>query len=126
MTYLVIAYVDGKSYLARITADSALRAEHVILDAGVCGQYGDYAVTSAHAFDRETMRTDTFIGEALDALPVSLEELDEIVEARNATIREQDKARDTIAREMEIRDDLLTKMAICDGNIAAAMKVLGR
>lgn len=29
MTYLVIAYVDGKSYLTRVTADSALRAEHV-------------------------------------------------------------------------------------------------
>lgn len=126
MTYMVIAYVDGKSYLARITADSALRAEHVILDAGVCGQYGDYAVTSAHAFDRETMRTDTFIGEALDALPVSLEALDEIIEARNEAIREQDKARDTIAREKKIRDELLTKIAVCDGNIAAAMKVLGR
>lgn len=125
MTYLVIAYVDGKSYLTRVTADSALRAEHVILDAGVCGQYGDYAVTSAHAFDRETMRTDTFIGEALGALPIGLEDLDEIIETRNAAIQEQDKARVTIAREMKIRDDLLAKMAICDGNIAAAMKVLG-
>lgn len=125
MTYMVIAYVDGTSYLTRVSADSAMQAEHIILDAGVCGQYDDYTVNSAHAFDRETMRTDTFIGEALDALPVSLEELDEIVEARNATIREQDKARDTIAREMKIRDDLLAKMAICDGNIAAAMKVLG-
>lgn len=125
MTYMVIAYADGTSYLTRVTADSAMQAEHVILDAGVCGQYGDYAVTSAHAFDRETMRTDTFIGEALDALPVSLEALDEIIEARNEAIREQDKARVTIAREMKIRDDLLAKIAICDGNIAAAMKVLG-
>ena len=125
MTYLVIAYVDGKSYLTRVTADSALRAEHVILDAGICGQYGDYAVNSAHAFDRETMRTDTFVGEALSAQPISLEALGEIVEARNEAIREQDKARDTIAREKKIRDELLVKMAICDGNIAAAMKVLG-
>lgn len=125
MTYMVIAYVDGTSYLTRVTADSAMQAEHIILDAGVCGRYDDYTVNSAHAFDRETMRTDTFIGEALGALPIGLEDLDEIIETRNAAIREQDKARATIAREMKIRDDLLVKMAICDGNIAAAMKVLG-
>lgn len=125
MTYMVIAYVDGRSYLTRITADSALRAEHTILDAGIYGQYGDYGVNSAHAFDSETMRTDTFIGEALTAQPISLEALDEIIVARNKAIHEQDGARDTIARKKKELDGLRVKMAAAEGEIAAAMKILG-
>lgn len=125
MTYMIIAYVDGRSYLTRITADSALRAEHAILDAGICGQYGDYGVNSAQAFDSETMRTDTFIGEALTAQPISIEALDEIIAARNKAIRKQDGARDIIARKKKELDGLRIKMTAAEGEIAAAMKVLG-
>lgn len=94
--YIVIAQVMNDFYLTKVKAASAYEAEHKILDLGICGRH-EYGVFGSHAFDQKTMKTDTFIANALKADPISLKELSEIIEANNERIRQKDKAEARIA-----------------------------
>lgn len=116
--YMVVAHMADKAYLTAVEADSALQAEHRIIDLGVCGRY-EHAVLGAHAFDAESMRTDTFVGLALRAQPITLEALTSIVEARNHRIRVKEQLRDQLekksaelgrlrAQAQELEDQIMT------------------
>lgn len=93
--FLVIAKVKGVDYLVNVTADSLGEAEHVILDMGVCGRHC-YSVQSSRAFDVKTMKSSTFIVEALSCSTVSFGEILEIIQNRNSEILAADKAEDDI------------------------------
>ena len=102
--YMIIAQVDGIDYLTKIKADSNSAAEHRILDMGVCGKH-TYGVPYCTAYDEKAMQTDCFIYSALQAKPVSMNELCEIIRQQNASIREKDAAEDRIIEiEKQIRD----------------------
>lgn len=94
-TYLVIARVNDTDYLVKVKAGSLTEAEHLILDNGYVGKH-TYGVTASMAFDKQLMRTDTFICRALDAEPISFGELIKIIAARNEEIRESDKKENRI------------------------------
>lgn len=89
-TYLVIARVNDTDYLVKVMAGSLNEAEHLILDKGYVGKH-TYGVTASMAFDKQSMRTDTFICSALDAEPISFREFIKIIAARNDEIRKSDE-----------------------------------
>jgi hypothetical protein len=83
MKYIV--EVNAK-YLVSIEADSALRAEHAILDYdGIWG---------ALAFDSEAMKTDCFRGACLGCETISMKELEAISKAYADAYVEKAKAED--------------------------------
>lgn len=94
-TYLVIARVNDTDYLVKVKADSLNGAEHLILDEGYTGKH-TYGVTASMAFDKQLMRTDTFICSALGAEPISFGELIKIIAARNDEIRKSDERENRI------------------------------
>lgn len=100
MTYfMVIATVKNINYLTKVKAESASSAEHMILDLSICGRH-TYGVTACMAYNSDVMKYSNFIFSALDSEPVSFEVLKEIIEQRNAEIREKDAAEERI-REIE-------------------------
>lgn len=94
-TYYVIAQVNDVNYLVKVEADSLLEAEHHILDLGYVGKH-TYGVTASMAFDKKSMKTDTFIYNALTAEPITKEELTGIIELRNEEIRKADEKENRI------------------------------
>ena len=102
--YMIIAKVKGADYLTKIKAASESAAEHQILEMGVAGKH-TYGVTACMAYDDKAMQTDCFIYSALQAIPVSMNELCEIIRQHNDSIREKDAAEDRIIEiEKQIRD----------------------
>lgn len=99
MKYMVIAKVLNDWYMTRVEAQSLAGAEHKILDLGICGRH-EYGVAGATAYDAKAMKTDSFIGMAMTADPISLEQLTEIIEANNVRIKAKDEAEDRV-REIE-------------------------
>ena len=97
--YMIIATVNDKDYLTKVNAESAYAAEHLILDLSICGHH-TYGVTACMAYSDKEMNCDTFIYNALDAEPIGLDALTEIIEQRNAEIQKRDAAEDRI-RDIE-------------------------
>lgn len=100
---MIIAKVNGVDYLTRVNAESESSAEHMILDLSVCGKH-DYSVTACMAYDDKAMKTDTFVYNALNALPTGFNALVDLIEKRNAEILEKDAAEEkirTIEKQMK-------------------------
>lgn len=114
--YIVIAGINGKDYMVNVPATSLLNAEHIVMDRGICGRH-EYTVEGCMAFGIKEMKTDCFIGMALNAKTVSLTELFEIIEKRNAQIKEKDKTEDRI-KEIE------KQMAQLTAELEEAKKIL--
>ena len=93
--FMIIARVHNADFLTKVTAESESAAEHKVLDLSYCGRHA-YGVEACMAYDADAMKTDCFIGAALGAKPVSNKELREIIEARNAELREKDEAESRI------------------------------
>lgn len=103
-TYMMIVEVNGVNYLTRINAESESNAEHTILDLSVCGKH-EYSVTACMAFDDKAMKTDTFIYNAINALPTRFNTLVDLIEKRNAEILEKDAAEEKLrAIEKQMKD----------------------
>ena len=107
MTYMVIAKVNEIDYLTSVDSETAYGAEHKVLDLSICGKH-TYGVTNCMAYDVEDMKYDTFRYNAITAKPVSFEALSEIIEERNAEIREKDEAEERI-RQIEQQMKYLTE-----------------
>ena len=105
--YMIIAMVNGIDYLTKVEAESLSGAEHAVLDLSVCGRH-TYSVTACMAYGTDELRTDTFIGSAINSNPVSFDELKEIIEKRNAEILEKDAAEESI-RVIEKQIEALKK-----------------
>lgn len=95
--YMIIATVNGIDYLTKLNAESESSAEHAVLNLAICGRH-TYGVTACMAYDDKAMKYDQFIYSALQAKAVSYDELKELIEKRNAEIREKDAAEERIAQ----------------------------
>ena len=95
--YMIIATVNGIDYLTKLNAESESSAEHAVLNLSICGKH-TYGVTACMAYDDKAMKYDHFIYSALQAKAVSFDELKELIEKRNAEIREKDAAEERIAQ----------------------------
>lgn len=94
--YMVVARVNGIDYLTKVNAESNYSAEHQVMDLGICGKH-DYSVTACMAFDHEAMKTDTFIGAALNAVPIGFGALSELIQERNKEILKRDETEHRIS-----------------------------
>lgn len=115
MKFIVIARVADKEYLTKVEAETLLAAEHLILNEGVCTRFG-YGVDGAMAFDAKSMKTDTFIGSALSAEPISHLDLADIIHRRNEILKEKTEAADRIEKiekqMKQLADELEAKKKI--------------
>ena len=101
--YMIIVTVNGVDYLTKVNAESESSVEHAVLNLSVCGKH-TYGVTACMAYDTNAMKYDTFVYHAIGANPVSFDALKEIIEKRNAEIREKDMAEEavrTIEKQMK-------------------------
>ena len=89
--FYVVARVNGVEYLTKASAETAYMAEHMFLDAGICGKH-EYGCDACMAYDEKAMKTDTFIGAALHSEPISMYELMMKIEKNNNRIKAKDDA----------------------------------
>lgn len=94
--YMIIAKIHGKDFLCSVDATSAYAAEHMILDLGICGKHNN-SVEACMAYDKDAVKTDTFVWSMLSANTVSWAEIFDIIDERNAEIHASDEAEERIA-----------------------------
>ena len=89
-TFMVIVNLNQKEYLTKVQANSHLDAEHLILDSGITGKF-ECAVSACMAYDFSEMETECFRTSALYAELITLENLLELIEERNAVIKRNEE-----------------------------------
>lgn len=94
--YMVIARVNDTAYITKVHARSLSQAEHIILDQSYCGK-SRYSVDGCIAYDRESMKTDAFIGECLHAEPVDYNTLCETIHVYKEYIKREERIAAEIA-----------------------------
>lgn len=113
--FMVIARVNEIDYLVKVEAETVAGAEHKILDLSYCGKH-DYSVTACMAYDIVAMKTDTFVCNAINAEPVSVESLIVIIDKRNRELARFDDAEkrlleiDKQIKTLEVERDELEKI----------------
>lgn len=100
--FYVIATVGKQDYVTKLIARNAAHAEHQILDMGYCGKH-EYGVEACCAYDTDALRTEAFASALHFAEPVSVTELGQIIEVRNAEIKLNEMAE---ARKDEINKQI--------------------
>lgn len=117
-SFYIIARVAGKDYLSKVSAETVLSAEHMILDAGICGKH-EYGCDACMAYGANAMKTDTFIGAALHAEPVSLCDL---MEKNNARIKAKDDAENAYILKQKMVEEIRRQMEIAEKELIEAKK----
>lgn len=115
MKYIVIVKIINDYYLTKVEASSQCKAEHMILDMGICGLH-EYGVNEATAYNEKEMNNDTFTSMAMIANPVSLEELAKIIDANNTRI-----AKDEAEKRIRVIEKQMKKLA---EELKAAKRIL--
>ena len=119
--FYIIARVKGIEYITKVSASSACMAEHMALDAGICGKH-EYGCDACMAYDAEAMKTDAFIGAALYAEPVSIEELIQRIEQNNSRIRAKDAAEEEYNDQQKRVAEIKKQLEEAEKALAAARK----
>ena len=110
--FFVICTVNSINYLTNVKAESNLSAEHKILDLGICGIH-EYGVTSAQAFTKKETKLNFFTNMIQNCECISYDELAQIIETVNDTIRKKDHIEKLIiSTENKLKEftDELTKL----------------
>lgn len=87
--FFVICTVNSIKYLTNIEAETNLSAEHKIIDLGICGKH-EYGVTTAQAFTKNETKLNFFTDMIQNCQCISYDELAQIIETVNDTIRKKD------------------------------------
>lgn len=120
-SFYIIARVKGMDYLTKVSAETAISAEHMILDAGICGKH-EFGCDACMAYDANAMKTDAFIGAALHAEPVILCELMEKIEKNNARIKAKDDAENAYILKQKMVEEIRRQMEIAEKELIEAKK----
>lgn len=120
-SFYIIARVKEMDYLTKVSAETALSAEHMILDAGICGKH-EFGCDACMAYDANAMKTDAFIGAALYAEPVSLCELMEKIEENNDRIKAKDDAENAYILKQKMVEEIRRQMEIAEKELIEAKK----
>lgn len=88
--FFVICTVNSVNYLTNVKAETNLSAEHKILDLGICGKH-EYGVTGAQAFTQNETKLNSFTDMIQNCECISYDELAQIIENVNDTIRKKDR-----------------------------------
>lgn len=117
MKYFIIAQVADINFVTSIVADSAINAEHIILNLGYTGKH-TYGVTACQAFSEiEVKKGGYFTDCLLTSQMVSYEELTKIIEKRNEVIQKSDYAEKRIAEIKKEIVDLEQEMNSIENDI---------
>lgn len=111
MKYYVQA---NRHWLVTVEADSALAAEHILLDLD--------GIQYSNAFDHEACRTDTFRGALLDCQTISREELETISEQYAETVKKSDEAKQFLLRVTQDLERLKKQIAETEAFLAKAQQ----
>ena len=98
--YIVITIVGAKNeiqYTTKVSARSALGAEHAVLDKAYVGKH-ESTVKMCQAFDAEGVASEDFIRALMRSEMVSVQELFAIIEDANEEMMRMDDAENTIIR----------------------------
>lgn len=120
-SFYIIARVKEMDYLTKVSAETALSAEHMILDAGICGKH-EFGCDACMAYDANAMKTDAFIGAALHAEPISLCELMEKIEKNNDRIKAKDDAENAYILKQKMVEEIRRQMEIAEKELIEAKK----
>lgn len=120
-SFYIIARVKEMDYLTKVSAETALSAEHMILDAGICGKH-EFGCDACMAYDANAMKTDAFIGAALHAEPISLCELIEKIEKNNDRIKAKDDAENAYILKQKMVEEIRRQMEIAEKELIEAKK----
>ena len=120
-SFYIIARVKEMDYLTKVSAETALSAEHMILDAGICGKH-EFGCDACMAYDANAMKTDAFIGDALHAEPISLCELMENIEKNNDRIKAKDDAENAYILKQKMVEEIRRQMEIAEKELIEAKK----
>lgn len=121
--FYIIARVNNQDYLTKVIAESAYRAEHIILDEGICGKH-EYGCDACMAYDADAMKTDSFIGAALGAQPISFDGLMQKIDENNARIKARDAAEERINLQQKRIKELQKQMEEAEAALEEARKAL--
>lgn len=89
-TYYAIVQVNGTNYITKTDSESAYNAKQKFRDRGFVGRHA-CSVEACHAFDVEGMKTDTFIGMAMNAMPMPYVSVVGRICKRNREIQNEDR-----------------------------------
>lgn len=120
-SFYIIARVKGMDYLTKVSAETAISAEHMILDAGICGKH-EFGCDACMAYDANAMKTDAFIGAALHAEPISLCELMEKIEKNNDRIKAKDDAENAYILKQKMVEEIRRQMEIAEKELIEAKR----
>lgn len=120
-SFYIIARVKEMDYLTKVSAETELSAEHMVLDAGICGKH-EYGCDACMAYGANAMKTDAFIGAALHAEPISLCELMEKIEENNKRIKAKDEAENAYILKQKMVEEIRRQMEIAEKELIEAKK----
>lgn len=89
-TFYVFVLVNSTCYITKVDSESAYNAEHKFLDRGFVGRH-ECSVSACQAFDVEGMKTDTFVGMAMNAMPMPYVSVVGRICKRNREIQNKDR-----------------------------------
>lgn len=119
--FYVVARVNGVEYLTKVSAETACMAEHMFLDAGICGKH-EYGCDACMAYDAKAMKTDAFIGAALHSEPISLNELMQKIEQNNSRIKAKDAAEEEYNIQQKRVEEIKKQLDEAEKALIAARK----
>lgn len=108
--FFVICTVNSIKYLTNVEAESNLSAEHKILDLGICGKH-EYGVTDAQAFTKNETKLNFFSDAIQNCECISYDELVQIIETVNDTIRKKDRIEKLIIDKTNKLKELTEELA---------------
>lgn len=119
--FYVVARVNGVEYLTKASAESACMAEHMFLDAGICGKH-EYGCDACMAYDANAMKTDAFIGAALHSEPISMYELMMKIEENNNRIKAKDAAEEEYINQQKRVSEIKKQLEEAENALIAARR----
>ena len=100
-------------YLVAVEAESALGAEHVVLDLGFWG---------ALAYDKKELKTETFYAAVQNCRTISFDELAEIAEEYELAQRKVQEAKDALDAKQKEFDDFCRQLEKISAELKEAAK----
>lgn len=108
--FFVICTVNSIKYLTNVDAESGLSAEHKILDLGIRGKH-ECGVTDVQTFTRNETKLNLFTDMIQYCGCVSYDELAQIIETVNDTIRKKDRIEKLIIDKTNKLKELTEELA---------------
>lgn len=120
-SFYVTVKVRNTEYLTKVSAETAIMAEHMIIDSGICGKH-EYGCESCIAYDADMMKTETFTACAMAAEPISMCELIRKIEENNNRIKAKDAAEEEYINQQKRVEEIKKRLEEAEKALIAARR----